>query len=215
MSAETDEPTDMVHGTFSSSPPWLVDPDQMAWRRDVENLREGTRRTVPELVKARKFPPAGRLVETAGRFGWSVLRWRLGAGRKGGSKSKADLSHRLRISAEHLGPTYIKLAQIISAGEGVFPDELVDELKKCRDQVKPEPFDTVRATLERELGRPPEHIFDWISPDALAAASIAQVHEARLRTGEEVVIKVQRSTVGELVGKDLRTLAWLAPFLIG
>ncbi len=187
----------------------------MQWRRGVDSLRDRTRRSVPELVKARRFPPLGRLVETTRLFGWSVLRWRLGAGRKGGSESKADLSHRLRVSAEHLGPTYIKLAQIISAGEGVFPDELVDELKKCRDQVKPEPFDTVRATLERELGRPPEHIFDWISPDALAAASIAQVHEARLRTGEEVVIKVQRSTVGELVGKDLRTLAWLAPFLIG
>ena len=59
------------------------------------------------------------------------------------------------------------------------------------------------TTLEAELGRPPEDIFDWISPTAIAAASIAQVHEARLRTGEEVVVKVQRSTVGQLVGPDL------------
>ncbi|MEZ5281721.1 MAG: AarF/UbiB family protein [Acidimicrobiales bacterium] len=215
MTITSDSPADLSFGTFSSSPPWLVDPQQMPWRQGLDEVRERTRLTVPKLVQARKFPPLGRLIETGGRFGWAILRWRMGARRQGGSASRTDLSHRLRVSAEHLGPTYIKLAQIISAGEGVFPDELVEELKKCRDQVKPEPFDVVRATLERELGRPPEHVFDWISPTALAAASIAQVHEARLRTGEEVVVKVQRSTVGELVGKDLRTLAWLAPFLIG
>ncbi|MCB0990436.1 MAG: AarF/ABC1/UbiB kinase family protein, partial [Acidimicrobiales bacterium] len=145
MTITSDSPADLSFGTFSSSPPWLVDPQQMPWRQGLDEVRERTRLTVPKLVQARKFPPLGRLIETGGRFGWAILRWRMGARRQGGSASRTDLSHRLRVSAEHLGPTYIKLAQIISAGEGVFPDELVEELKKCRDQVKPEPFDVVRA----------------------------------------------------------------------
>lgn len=161
------------------------------------------------------MPPGGRLVITVRWLGGAIAMWRLRGRRRGGTESKADLAKRLRSAAEKLGPTYIKLAQIISAGEGVFPDELVNELKKCRDQVVPESFEVVRETLAQELGRPLEDIFDWISPEAIAAASVAQVHEARLRTGEQVVIKVQRSTVGKRVGDDLRVLAWLAPFLVG
>ena len=212
-----DEPpiADWAFGTFSSNPPWLVDPEAMVWANGLEEVREKTRRSVPRLVRSPKLPPLGRLAVTGRYLGLGVAIWYLGARRKGGSESKADLSRRLRTASEKLGPTYVKLAQIISAGEGVFPDELVNELKKCRDKVTPEPFTTVRATLEAELGRPPEDIFDWISPTAIAAASIAQVHEARLRTGEEVVVKVQRSTVGQLVGADLRVLSWFAPFLVG
>src|SRR5436190_1868214 len=83
----------------------------------------------------------------------------LGARRVGGSASKADLSRRLRIAAEHLGPTYIKLAQIISSGEGLFPEELVRECQKCRDQVPPEPWSSVREVLESELGRSIDDVF--------------------------------------------------------
>lgn len=209
------EPSDLAHGTFSGTPPWLVDPEAMSWNRGLDAVRLATRRTVPKLVRSRHLPPVGRLVVTARHLGLGVGRWYVSARREGGSVSKSDLSLRLRRASEALGPTYIKLAQIISAGEGVFPDELVEELKLCRDKVTPEPFHVVKDTLRRELGRPPEDVFDWISPTAIAAASIAQVHEARLRTGEEVVVKVQRSAVGELVGQDLRVLSWFAPFLIG
>ena len=209
------DPIDLAHGTFSSSPPWLIVPDQIQWNVGLDEVRRSTRSAVPKLVRSKRLPPVGRLAITARYLGLGVAKWYFGKRREGGSASKADLSVRLRTAAEVLGPTYIKLAQIISAGEGVFPDELVEELKQCRDKVTPEPFETVMATLRSELGRDPDEIFEWISPTAIAAASIAQVHEARLHTGEEVVVKVQRSTVGQLVGQDLRVLSWFSPFLVG
>ncbi len=121
----------------------------------------------------------------------------------------------MRVAAEALGPTYIKLAQIISAGEGVFPAELVNECKKCRDQVPAVGYDKVVQTIEADLGVPIHRVFRSIEPTPLAAASIAQVHAAILQTGESVVVKVQRPGIDELVRKDLRVLAWLAPFLVG
>jgi ubiquinone biosynthesis protein len=214
------DPGDLHLGTFSDDAPWLVDPEDQPWSVGLDAVRLSVQRSVPALVRSRRLPPVGRLLVTAWHLGGAIAKWRTVGRRKArrsgdASASREDLAKRLRIACERLGPTYIKLAQIISAGEGVFPDELVNELKKCRDQVKPESFETVRNTLAGELGRPPEDIFDWISPEAIAAASIAQVHEARLRTGEEVVVKVQRAAVGTMVGQDLRVLAWLAPFLVG
>src|SRR5207237_2591984 len=104
------------------------------------------------------------------------------------TESVADLSRRRRRAAERLGPAYIKLGQIISSGEGVFPEPLVAEFKKCRDQVPPETWATVRQVVEQDLGRPLDSVFARFDPEPLAAASIAQVHAARLRTGEEVVV---------------------------
>ena len=114
---------------------------------------------------------------------------------RGTPRSRAGISRRLRRQFEALGSTYVKLGQIISAFEGLFPDELVDEFKKLRDQVPPERFADVRAVVEAELGRPLETVFAEFAEEPLAAASIAQVHAARLLTGEEVVVKVQRPKV--------------------
>ena len=128
----------------------------------------------------------------------------------------ADLSRRLRVAAEALGPTFIKLGQIISSGNGVpVPPELVEEFKRCRDQVPAESFADVQRTVEEDLGRPLDEVFRSFDPKPLAAASIAQVHAACLRSGEEVVVKVQRPSVARLVHTDLRAMAWLAPHLVG
>jgi len=121
----------------------------------------------------------------------------------------------MRKAVERLGSTYIKLGQIISSGEGLFPAELVNEFKLCRDQVPAVPFEQVKKTIESELGKPLDEVFSYIDTTALAAASIAQVHLATLITGEEVVVKVQRPTVSTLVRKDLRVMAWIAPHLVG
>ncbi len=134
---------------------------------------------------------------------------------RGAPSSRAGLSRRLRLAAEHFGPTYIKLVPVISSGEGLFPAELVDEFRKCRDQVRAEPFDTVRRVIEEDLGRTLEEVFSSFDPEPLAAASIAQVHVARLATGEEVVVKVQRPTIRQQVQSDLKVMSWLAPFLVG
>ena len=127
----------------------------------------------------------------------------------------AELSRRLRLAAETLGPTFIKLGQIISSGEGLFPPELVGEFKRCRDQVPAESFEDVRRTVEEDLGRRLDEVFVSFDESPLAAASIAQVHVARLASGEEVVVKVQRPDVARAIQRDVRAMAWLAPHLIG
>jgi len=148
-------------------------------------------------------------------LGSAVVLWMLTDRRRGGSVSRAGISRRLRIAAERLGPTYIKLGQIISSGQGIFPAELVEEFKLCRDRVAPESFDVVRRVVEGDLGRPLEHVFREFDRTPLASASIAQVHRAVLTDGTEVVVKVQRPQVARLVQEDLRVMAWLAPPLVG
>lgn len=187
----------------------------MAWRDSVPAVRWMVARQLPDLIRPRRLPSLGRLVTVVWSLGSAVALWAVGARRRGGTTSRTDLSRRLRKAAERLGPTYIKLAQIISSGEGLFPTELVNEFKKCRDKVPPEPFHVVRKVVETDLGHPLESVFASFDRHPLAAASIAQVHGATLRTGERVVVKVQRPSVGRLVHEDLRVMAWLAPFMVG
>lgn len=209
-------PPDLVHGTFSDDPPWLVEPNEMTWRAKVDALRAMTRRSVPELTTPPTVPPGRRVVRTVYELGGAVALWALRERRQGGSVSRAGISRRVRQAAEHLGPTYIKLGQIISSGEGLFPSELVSEFKLLRDQVPAESFETVRKVVEDDLGRPLEEVFSRFERTPLAAASIAQVHAATLRDGGiDVVVKVQRPSVASRVRLDLRVMAWLAPFLIG
>ena len=211
-------PADTNWANFTEDAPWVIDPDGLAWDRVAVVLRGKARAEVPALIKSRRLPPVGRLVVVVSRFAWALLPWfaRKRTGRYSTpEESRADLSLRLRRAIEALGATYIKLAQIISSGEGLFPSELVDEFKKCRDQVPAESWDDVQLTVEQDLGARIDQVFAEFDRRALAAASIAQVHRAVLQTGEEVVVKVQRPTVASLVRKDLRVMAWLAPFLIG
>jgi ubiquinone biosynthesis protein len=214
-----DRPADCSWGAFTDTGPWTVDRNDIAWMPVVERLRTAARDEVPVLTEPTRLPPGGRVITVAGHLTRAVGTWawhkRRGRFAAEPGSSTADLSHRLRVAAETLGPTYIKLGQIISSGEGLFPAALVEEFKRCRDQVPAEPFDVVRRTVEEDLGARLDDVFERFEPTALAAASIAQVHSARLRTGEDVVVKVQRPAVASLVRKDLRAMAWLAPHLVG
>ncbi len=208
-------PADLVHGAFSDDPPWLVDPDDLPWRLDAPRLRSEVRAELPDLVRERTLPPGRRVLTTIRHLGLAVGLWAARERRRGQPHSRAGVSRRLRIAAEALGPTYIKLAQIISSGEGIFPPELVGEFRKCRDQVPAETFEAVRRVVEDDLGDSLEAVFSSFDRQPLAAASIAQVHAATLTTGEPVVVKVQRPTVATLVRQDLKAMAWIAPKLVG
>ena len=211
-------PVDLAWGAFSDAPPWIVVPTELTWRSVVPGLRDAARAELPMLTSPSRVPPGLRFLRVSSRMLAAVGPWlvRKRRGRFASPEaSRADISLRLRKAAEDLGPTYIKLGQIISSGEGLFPEELVREFKLCRDQVRPEPFHLVRDVVEADLGTTLEATFEWFDREPLAAASIAQVHAARLRTGEPVVVKVQRPSVATLVRKDLRAMAWLAPHLVG
>lgn len=200
---------------FTDAAPWQVVDDDLKWRIGLDGVRRRTRAQVPELMKPGRLPPGLRVVRSGRVLGSALLMWRLRERPRGGSESRAGVSRRLRQAFATLGPTYIKMGQIISSGEGIFPPELVGEFRQLRDRVPAEPFETVRRTLEHELGGSLESVFAWFDETAIAAASIAQVHAARLHTGEDVVVKVQRASVAELVRRDLKAMSWFAPHLVG
>jgi len=204
---------DVAEFAFTDAGPWVVDPDRLKWLPGLDIVRARTRAEVPRLLAHRRLPPLGRLARVVAALVGALGPWYFRE--RGTERSRAGLSRRLRRAFERLGSTYVKLGQIISAFEGLFPDELVVEFKRLRDQVPPEPFAEIRRLVERELGRPLDAVFAEFAEEPLAAASIAQVHVARLVTGEHVVVKVQRPPVAKLVNDDLRALAWLSPKLVG
>lgn len=206
-------PDDLHLGSFSNDPPWSVSSSKLQWLPGVGRLREEQGRSIPRLTRRPRLPPLGRALTVGRILGVSVGVWAVLE--RGKENSRSGISRRIRVSAERLGPTYIKLAQIISAGQGVFPNELVEECRKCRDQVPAIPYSDVVAVLENEFKQPLHEVFRSIDPVPIAAASIAQVHRAVLRSGQTVAVKVQRPGINTLVRRDLRVLAWLAPLLVG
>src|SRR5699024_723430 len=123
---------------------------------------------LPDLL-APANPPVRRLFRTARLLGTAVAGWRILRGRKSESESRRDLARRLRIAAERLGPTYIKLGQIISSGQGIFPPEVVEEFALCRDRVPAETFADIRAVVEEDLGVPLEEVFSSFERRPLAS----------------------------------------------
>ena len=112
----------------------------------------------------------------------------------------------LRQTFESLGATYIKLGQFIASSPSFFPKEYVEEFQYCLDKTPSLPFPVIRKIIRDELDKPLEQVYSHIDPVALASASIAQVHAARLVTGEDVVIKVQKPGVENILLTDLNFL---------
>ncbi len=179
----------------------------------ASRYRAAQRRLAVQLIRPRRIPPLRRMVVVGSVLGWEVANWKLREARK--PDSRKLLSVRLRKAAEKLGPTYIKLAQIISAGQGVFPDELVEQCKLCRDSVPGVSFEEVRTVVEDSTHKDLFDSFATFSPTPIAAASIAQVHTATLTDGSSVVVKVQRPNIQKLVRQDLAVMSTFAPLLVG
>ena len=123
------------------------------------------------------------------------------------------LAERLRLALTEMGTTYIKLGQILSTRADLVGFEIADELRKLQADVPVDPPEVVQQIIIDELGEAPESLFSVFEPEAFSSASIGQVHRARLKDGQEVVVKVQHDGIQEKERTDLETLMALAQFL--
>ena len=117
---------------------------------------------------------------------------------------------RIREALQELGPVYVKFGQSVSTRQDVLPDDVGKELAKLQDQMPPFPAEVAAAEVEKIYGRPAREVFAEFEPEALAAASIAQVHAATLHSGEDVVVKLLRPGVREDIERDLEVMYALA-----
>ena len=112
----------------------------------------------------------------------------------------------VRLALEELGPTFVKMGQILSSRDDLIPKEFCNEFQKLKHSVKPMPYETVEEILTREYDCPPSEIYQEINKIPVGSESIAQVHKAVLKTGEVVAIKVRRENIEELMERDARLL---------
>ncbi|MGK5683084.1 ABC1 kinase family protein [Actinoplanes sp. URMC 104] len=172
----------------------------------VEAWRGARRR----IARTRRYATIVRIAlrHGLGRF----LRGRPPAG-PASAAARRRLARSLRAALDEGGVTFVKVGQLLSTRRDLLPTEFVDELTALQDRVAPVPWPQVAAVLTAELGRPIEEAFRDIDEEPLAAASVAQVHAARLPDGTEVVVKVQRPGVATVVERDLDILFRLADLL--
>ncbi len=172
---------------------------------------------------AQAFKNAGRVTEILRvlvKHGFIDLLHRMNLSRFLGEKetinpSYADLPipERLRLSFEELGPTFVKLGQLLATRSDLIPESYVDEFSKLQDNVATVPFDEIRAFLESDLKGSINDTFSHFDTTPKAAASIAQVHFATLKTGEKVAVKIQRPGIDKIIQNDISILRGLAILL--
>jgi len=171
--------------------------DVLRLPRTVQNARR-----VQEIVGVLARHGAADLLRRIGL----LSRWRS----KESSKDDVRWERRLRFALEELGPTFIKLGQLLASRPEIMGAALAGELRLLQDHAAPFPLERVRMQIERELGRPVEELFASFDEAPIAAASIGQVHRARLAEGDRLVVKVRRPGLGEIIARDLDILTAIA-----
>ena len=166
----------------------------------------------------RRYQQIGRILT---RYGFGHILTQLGIGRaitpglerlrfSSSEILRATPAERLRMVVEELGPTFIKLGQILSTRGDVLPPEFIRELEKLQDTVPPTDFSLIQAEVEEELRQPLQDVFPTFDPVPVASASLGQVHFATLTNGQEIAVKVFRPGVDKLIQIDLDILLELA-----
>ncbi|MGE4231800.1 MAG: ABC1 kinase family protein [Bacteriovoracia bacterium] len=154
------------------------------------------------------------ILATFGRHGLDEFIVRLGLERQT-NETKEGIEHlsipeRLRSAFEELGPAFVKFGQLLSNRPDMIPESYIEEFKKLQDDVAPLPFSVIKKQVESQLGGEISKFFSFFKETPIASASIGQVHEAKLITGEEVVVKVQRPDIEKTIKNDISILTFLA-----
>lgn len=161
-------------------------------------LRHGFGQFV-EQINLHRFIPLRKRIKVFGQ--WPAI-------------EKHTIPERLRMAFAELGPSFIKLAQLLSSRPDLITPAYADEFKKLQDRVPPFPSDVARRTIETELNIQLEDIFSEFEDTPIAAASIAQVHKAKLKSGERVIVKIQRPDIKELIETDISILNSIARLMV-
>ncbi len=177
------------------------------------------------LSVVRDLPRLHQIASVLVRYGWGDVVRLLGvsrilerAGRLLHRQTSSEIVHldlpvRIRLALTDLGPTFVKLGQVLATRVDVFPPSWISEFEKLHSQVPPVPFEEIRPTLEAALGAPVDQVFPVFDQQAFAAASVAQVHRARLWDGQDVVVKIRRPGILPKIEADLRIMNHLARLL--
>jgi len=129
------------------------------------------------------------------------------------NQSEENRAARLRIALEDLGPIFVKFGQMLSTRRDLLPDDIANELAKLQDQVPPFSFSIAKNILEKAYRKPLKQQFIDFQETPVASASVAQVHFAKLYTGQEVAVKILRPNIKKQIERDIKLLAWLAYIL--
>ncbi len=161
-------------------------------------------------VAARDRARLGEVAAVMSRFGLDVLLARLGLGSAQDEPEPFDLPDRTRRALEALGPTWVKLGQIMATRADILPPEWIAAFEQLQSSAPRLPFEDLRPAVETALGEPPETVFAQFDAEPLAAASMAQVHRATLPDGTAVVVKIRRPGIRPRMEADLRLLGEVA-----
>ena len=202
-------------GTATSGPPQRWSPEAASITVDLGPHFSGNHRmrisSIPQIY--RHGYRSTEILAVLSRYGLADWLGRLGLQPKapdGAAIARYGWETRVRLALGELGPTFIKLGQVLSTRPDLVGIRLADELRHLQTDVPADSPELVRRTLEAELGRPVDELFLEFDPVPMASASIGQVHRAKLRSGEQVVVKVQHAGIERKIEVDLDILSGLA-----
>jgi predicted unusual protein kinase regulating ubiquinone biosynthesis (AarF/ABC1/UbiB family) len=168
---------------------------------------------IAQYYKYRPWRAIWRAITIVWLFAWFVIGLKWDYWRQREEENKLKRAAQLREMLTHLGPTFIKVGQALSTRPDLVRKDFLEELVKLQDQLPPFDNAIAFARIEQELGRPIGQMYGEISPNPVAAASLGQVYRARLKTGEEVAVKVQRPNLRPIITLDLYLMRWAASWL--
>lgn len=182
-------------------------------QQPIAQSRRYDPKAIAQYYKYRPWLAIWRAIRIVWFFAWFAIGLKSDSWRQREEENKLKRAKQLREILTHLGPTFIKVGQALSTRPDLVRKDFLEELVKLQDQLPPFDNAIAFARIEQELGRPIAQMYGEISPNPVAAASLGQVYRARLKTGEEVAVKVQRPNLRPIITLDLYLMRWAASWL--